>query len=124
MTTNVSIAKKLGYSRTLLDAGLTGLRAGERMSRSGKSEHYIADAARESLKAAALGAGLALLECGVKHRRKRRIEKVLACSAVAFCAEFAWKTRDVSSTLFDCASKEISKVRDQHWLESNPIDYA
>jgi hypothetical protein len=26
--------------------------------------------------------------------------------------------------MVDCAEKEIGKVREQHWLESNPIDYA
>jgi hypothetical protein len=124
MATNETIAEKFGYGRRLLDAGMAGLRAGERLSRSCNSEHYMADVTRESLKAAVLGAGLAFLGCQIMHRHRGRWERVLTCGAVAFCAEFTWKTRDLGSKLLSSATKEMSKVRDQHWLESNPIDYA
>jgi hypothetical protein len=118
------VTDQLTYGRTLVQAGVDGLLTAERSVLSRKPEHYLADSARSAVKAAAVGAGLGLLACGIVHRRRGRMAQVFACGMLAFCAEFAWETRALSSELIGHAAKEIAKVRDEHWLESNPIDYA
>jgi hypothetical protein len=36
----------------------------------------------------------------------------------------AWKTRELTASMGRSALKEMNAVRDQHWLENHPIDYA
>ena len=54
--------------------------------------------------------------------------KTVACglvgSAIGFVAGFAWKTRDLTEGMAHSAAKQMGVVRDQHWLERHPIDYA
>jgi hypothetical protein len=45
-------------------------------------------------------------------------------SALGFVAVFGWKTRNVTSSVAHSTARELRKARDEHWLESNPIDYA
>ena len=47
-----------------------------------------------------------------------------AGSAIGFCAGFSWKTRKLTSTLAHSAVREVRRVKDEHWLDKNPIDYA
>jgi len=124
MSQHGSVTDQLTYGRTLVHAGLDGFRAAERSVMSHKPEHYFANSARSAMKAAAVGAGLGLLASSIMHRRRGRMAQVFACGTLAFCADFAWKTRAFSSEILGHAAKEIGKVRDEHWLRSNPIDYA
>ena len=117
-----SLADKLEYCRSLLEAGMTGLRSAH--SANSNLTPDLAAAARGALKLAAVGAGVALLQSNLSKHRNRRMRTALSCGALAFCAGFAWRTRSLSGTLVDSASKEISKARDQHWLQMNPVDYA
>ncbi len=117
------IADELDYGRDLLQAGIEGIRAGERQA-TGNDNVHIATSACESLKAAAVGGALALLLCKLIDHRKTPVARVFACSGAAFCADFIWRTRSISSRALKCAEKEMAKVRDQHWLDSHPIDYA
>ena len=43
---------------------------------------------------------------------------------VGFVAGFAWKTRDLTGSMLQGASRAIETTRDEHWLETHPIDYA
>jgi len=76
---------------------------------------------------AAAGACVGLLRPYLTHRRNR-LPKALAGgalgSALGLCAGLAWKTRAVTSGVVHSARKEVDRVRDEHWLEMNPIDYA
>jgi hypothetical protein len=36
----------------------------------------------------------------------------------------AWKTRELTASMGRSALKEMGTVRDQHWLQNHPIDYA
>ena len=118
------IAESIDYGRELLHAGMDGIRAGERLMVSSDVQRQIANSARQSLGADVVGGSLAVVVCRLIDRRKVRLAPVFACGTAAFCADFLWRTRNISSNVIGCAEKEISKVRDQHWLESNPIDYA
>jgi hypothetical protein len=117
------IADSFDYGRELLHAGIDGIKAGERLSLRSPDVH-IAKSAGQSLVAAAVGGTVALILCKVTDRRRRVLQTMVACGTAAFCADFICRTRNVSSKMIECAEKEIGKVRDQHWLESNPIDYA
>jgi hypothetical protein len=124
MSHRESLANNFKYGRTILQAGIRGLRRAEQGLLDRDSKHYLAESAREALVCAALGGGLAALESEINHRFRGRLARVLACGSLAFCADFAWRTRNMSSHLMDSAAREITMVRDQHWLEENPIDYA
>ncbi len=117
------IADSLDYGRELLHAGIDGIKTGERLTLHSPDTH-IARSAQRSLVAAAIGGTVAIIACSLTDRRRRLFSTMIACGTAAFCADFIWRTRSVSSTLMQCAEKEITKVRDQHWLASNPIDYA
>ena len=117
------ITDSFDYGRDLLYAGIEGVRAGERLTLHSPEAH-IAKSARRSLMAAAVGGTVALILCKVTKKRRRVVGTMIACGTAAFCADFIGRTRNVSSKIIACTEKEIGKVRDQHWLESHPIDYA
>ena len=122
MTVHNYVADRIDYSRKLLHAGVDSLRP------TGGSSANVTPALARSLQAsigaAAMGLGLGYVGCSLLRSQNRRCPKILACGALAFCADFAWRTRGLRADLTHRASKEISKVRDQHWLELHPIDYA
>ena len=117
------IAHRLDYGRELVHAGMDGIREGERLVAHSPQVHF-SSSARQSLKTAILGGTVALVACKVIHGRKFSLAPVFACGTAAFCADFFWRTRDVRSRIVECAEREISRVRDRHWLDSHPIDYA
>ncbi len=121
MTGHHFLAEEIDYGRKLVQAGIQGLESGVAKP---TVMPELAVAAKSSFKAAAIGAGLAWMSCQILNRRAERGRTVMACSVLAFCAELGWRTRTLRSQLLNGAAKEISKVRDQHWLEMNPIDYA
>jgi hypothetical protein len=43
---------------------------------------------------------------------------------VGFAAGVVWDTRLLAASAAGGALARIEKVRDEHWLERNPIDYA
>jgi len=118
------IADTLGYSRRLLQAGIDGMRSEDESFTNAGADCCLADSARSAIKAALIGGGLGLLGSGLARQRKNRIPTVIACGAIAFCIDLAWETRSLSARVASRASHEIGKVRDQHWLDKNPIDYA
>lgn len=44
--------------------------------------------------------------------------------AIGFGLGIAWENRRLTESITSGALRNISKVRDEHWLESHPIDYA
>jgi hypothetical protein len=80
------------------------------------------DSARDSARlAAAVTCGWALAFL-LRSRSQRRL--AVAFGGLVFCVGFAWRTRSISDRLARCVWKEIDRVRDEHWLQMNPIDYA
>jgi len=45
-------------------------------------------------------------------------------SAIGFGLGLAWKSRGLTESIASSSLHSIGKVRDEHWLESHPIDYA
>lgn len=124
MSNSGSLAKTAEYGKKLIHAGIRGIEAGERSAVGGRLlPPFLFASARESLPLVALGACAGVLGCQLMHRRAHPV-KIFACGALAFAAGFSWKTRKVGVSLSQAALREVSKVRDEHWLELHPIDYA
>ena len=116
------------YGKSLVNAGITGIRSGQDAARGERRLSKVAsDAAQGSLMLAAVGACAGLLTSCLFHRDKR-ISRALALGSVGstlgFLAGFSWKTRDVTSSVAHSAAREVRRARDEHWLELHPIDYA
>ena len=123
-----SFSGNVRYGRNLVNAGITGIRTGQYSARGERRLSKVAaDAAQGSLAMAAVGACLGVLTSCLMPR-SNRLSKVIALggvgSALGFLAGFSWKTRDISSSVAHSAAREVRKACDEHWLETNPIDYA
>ena len=121
-------ASPVKYGRKLVNAGITGIRSGQDSARGEQPLSRIAaEAARDSLALAAIGACVGLLRSQFVEKRDRPA-KVLALGALGsvlgFCVGFGWKSRKVTSSVAHSTARELRRVRDERWLELNPIDYA
>jgi len=119
---------RVRYGRKLVNAGITGFRNGHDRARGDQSLSAVAaNAAQGSLGFALLGACVGLLGSCLVSRRKRVSDAIALAtlgSAIGFAAGFGWKTRSVASNVLNSTANEVRRVRDEHWLELNPIDYA
>ena len=128
MKTDGSSTAYLRYGRTLAKSGVSGLRSGRESHLHGQPlSDVLTQSARESLSLATIGACAGLLQVCVRGRRAR-LPRTIAWSvigsAIGFCAAFAWKTRELTASMGRSSLKQMGEVRDQHWLERHPIDYA
>ena len=116
------IADTFSYGYKLVEAGVSGLRAGEQLHNRETTDRVV-NSAREALKPAAAVAAITYL-ASRRSRPSARLWRSVAFSGITLCASFAWRNRDLTSHLLDGAAREINRVRDQHWLQTHPIDYA
>jgi len=128
MSSDRTFDNYLRYGRSLASSGAAGLRNGRDAYLNGKPlGAVLSQKARASLGLAAVGACAGLLQCAVSGRR-RRIPQGLALGAagsiIGFFAGFTWKTRNLTGSMIHGAAKNMGTVRDEHWLERHPIDYA
>jgi len=128
MKTEQSFRSNLRYGRELMKSGVEGLSNGREQHLQGQPlSQALALSARASLGLATLGACAGLMRYYLPARRAR-IAKTVACglvgSAIGFLAGFAWNTRGLTESMTRSAGKEMRVVRDQHWLDRHPIDYA
>ena len=123
-----SFRSNLRYGRKLVKSGVSGLSSGREAHLQGQTlSKALAQSARASLGLATLGACAGLLRYYLPARRGR-VAKTVACgivgSAIGFVAGFAWKNRDLTESMARSAAKQMTVVRDEHWLDRHPIDYA
>ena len=121
-------ASTIKYGRKLINAGINGIRSGQNSARGKQTLGKLAaDAARDSVALAAIGACVGLLRSQLAEKRDRPA-KALAVGALGsvlgFCVGFGWKTRKVTTSVAHSTARELRRVRDERWLELNPIDYA
>ena len=127
MNHNAPAATRLAYGRKLVNAGISGIRTGRENFDPQRASALVSNSAEESLKLALVGACLGILPACLMRRRSRLSSALVlgvAGSALGFCAGFSWKTRKLTSTLARSAVREVRRVKDEHWLDKNPIDYA
>jgi hypothetical protein len=118
----------LDYGRKLFNSGLEGARSGREAFLSGKPlTPYLRESSGTALKSAVVGACIGVLGSCVGNRH-RSTSRTLACGilggAIGFGFGVAWENRRLAASVTSGAMKNISRVRDEHWLERNPIDYA
>jgi hypothetical protein len=115
------------YGRELVNSGLSGLRNGCDSHLHGQPlGDVLSQSARGAIGLAAIGTCAALFG-SCFSRRDRRAKAVgygVAGSVIGLIVGLAWKTRQLTASMGRSALKEISTVRDQHWLQNHPIDYA
>jgi|SRR5580698_9429663 hypothetical protein len=115
------------YGRKLVHAGISGIRSGYREFDPALASALVANSAEQSLKLAFTGACLGILPAVVLARRSRTASSILfgtLGSVLGFAVGFSWKTRPLTSKLAHSALHEVRRAKDEHWLETNPIDYA
>lgn len=118
----------IDYGRKLVSSGLAGARSGREqfLSREPMAP-FLSDSARHALRQAALGACLGVLG-SYPGRRHRSAGRALAYGfvggAIGFSVGVAWQSRRLAASVAAGALKKVSNVREEHWLEKHPIDYA
>ncbi|MGA2349478.1 MAG: hypothetical protein ABSF70_03515 [Terracidiphilus sp.] len=118
------------YGRRLVDSGIEGARHGQDDFLDGEPlVPFLGESVKGALVPAAIGACVGVLVGYPICRRKSTSTSVtlayglLGC-AIGLGAGFAWKSRHLSASVAGNAMKNIGKVRDEHWLSKNPINYA
>lgn len=116
------------YGRKLVDSALEGARKGEGEFLKAESlATFLRESARQALPSAAIGACVGGLG-GYLANGRRSKTTALVCGllggAVAFGMGVIWESRQLTATVASNSWKRVSKTRDEHWLEKNPIDYA
>jgi len=116
------------YGRKLVDSAVEGARTREHEFLDEKPlAPYLGKSARQALAPAVIGACLGALG-GYLGNGRRSKTTALACGllggAIGFGAGVLWDSRHFAASVASGAWKSISKTRDEHWFEKNPIDYA
>jgi len=128
MTVEKWCESEVRYGRDLLVAGLEGIRSGGETFLNGDHvSPFSHQSLRRALKPAAIGACVGL-SGGFPGKRSRSLCRMLALGlaggAIGFSLGMAWECRHLTAGVVSNALKKIGKVRDEHWFERNPIDYA
>jgi hypothetical protein len=118
----------IDYGKRLLDSGLEGARSGEGAFLHGEPlAPFLEESARHALEPATIGVFLGVLSgCagnGQKSTSKTLLYGLLG-GVIGFGVGVAWGSRRLAASVASSAMKSIGKVRDEHWLQNNPIDYA
>lgn len=116
------------YGRRVLNSGLEGGRSGQEAFLHGRSvSPFVRESFRKALKPAVLGALVGVLT-GCPKTGHRSATRVLASGLlgglIGLTAGVVWESRLLAASVAGGALSRIDKVRDEHWLERNPIDYA
>jgi hypothetical protein len=118
----------LDYGRKILHSGLEGARSGREAFLHGRSlTPFLREALVSAFVPAASGAFLGAWGTYPRGRdrfARRAIGWSLLGAAVGLCAGAAFASRRLTASVAEGAWKSIGRVRDEHWLEKNPIDYA
>jgi hypothetical protein len=118
-----SLESELAYARKIADAGWTGIAS----ARQGFDRSLFTSAKTAIWLPAAIGAGVGVLSRCVIGKRRSVSNVALSGfvgSVVGFGAGVAWKSRQVTGRAARNSMRMINEVRDAHWLERHPIDYA
>jgi hypothetical protein len=119
---------EVDYGRKVLSSGLAGARSGREAFLNGRSlTPFLSESVRNALKPAALGACIGVLGVCPGNRHKslgRLLVFGLLGGAIGFAAGIAWENRRLAASAASGALRNIGRVRDEHWLERHPIDYA
>ena len=118
----------LEYGRKVLDSGLEGAHTGREAFLNGRPlTPFLNESVSHAWKPAALGACLGAL-AGYPGNGHKSAHKMFAFGILGatfgFIAGVAWESRGFTLSVARGALRNVEKARDQHWLETHPIDYA
>ena len=85
----------------------------------GSARHAVAPVVVGAL----IGAVGGYLCCG-RRSTSRAVAGGLLGGVISFSTSVMWDNRQLAASVGSGAWKNISKTRDEHWFEKNPIDYA
>jgi hypothetical protein len=119
---------EMEYGRKVLGSGLEGARSGQEAFLNGKPlNSFLSESVREAWRPAMLGAAIGLL-AGYPGRRQRSVVSGVGLGwlggVVGFGVGFAWASRALTAKMASEARRNVGRVRDEHWLEQHPINYA
>jgi hypothetical protein len=116
------------YGRKLFNSGLEGARSGrEAFLHGGSFAPFLGESVRSALKPAAFGVCLGVLGSRSRNHHTSATRAVtcgLLGGTIGFGLGIAWQSRHFVASVMSSTLGGIEKVRDEHWLEKNPIDYA
>lgn len=115
------------YTRKLVHSAAEGAHCGEQAFLGGEPlTSYLSVSARSALGPAVVGAFLGALSSysADRHKPNRALALGSLGCAIGFAAGVLWQSRRLTASVADGAWNKISKVRDEHWFDRNPIDYA
>jgi len=118
----------LDYGRKVLNSGLDGARSGREAFLHGRPlTPFLSESLHDAWKPAAIGACIGLLGSHPGNRHKS-MGRAFACGVlggvIGFGAGIVWNSRRLTASVANGALRNIGRVRDEHWLERHPIDYA
>ena len=116
------------YGKKVLSSGLEGARSGREAFLHNRSlAPFLGESVHKAWKPAVMGACIGVLG-SIPGNRHKSIGRVLECGflggAIGLGVGIAWRSRLLTESITSGALHSIGKVRDEHWLESHPIDYA
>ena len=118
----------LEYGRKVLNSGLEGARSGREAFLNGRSlTPFLSESVCTAWKPTVIGACIGLVG-GHLGNRQRSTSRTFACGilggVIGFTTGLVWESRRLTASVACGALRNIDKVRDEHWLEMHPIDYA
>lgn len=118
----------IGYGRKLVNSALDGARAGEgEFLKQESLAAHLGESTCKALGPALVGACLGVAGASLSNGRRsyrRAVAYGLVGGAIGLGAGLMWDNGPLAERVFAGAWKRISKTRDEHWFEKNPIDYA
>ena len=116
------------YGRKVLNSGLAGARSGQEAFLHGNPlTPFLGRVVRHASTPAALGAVLGMLS-GLPGLDPRCAKKAIGFGvlgwAIGLGVGIVWQSRELTAYAANGALRNIGRVRDEHWLETHPIDYA
>ena len=116
------------YGRKVLNSGLAGARFGRESFLNGRPlTPFLSRAVRNASRPAAAGAILGVLGSYPGERNRSANRALTFCFlgwAIGLGVGIVWQSRRLTACVASGALKNIGRVRDEHWLERHPIDYA
>jgi len=127
MSLPILTRSNLDYTRKLVHSAVEGAQRGEEDFLQGEPlTEFLGTSVRSALRPAAIGVFLGIV--GGCSESNRKSAKALAYGilggGIGFSVGLVWESRRLVVSIANCARRKVDKVRDEHWFERNPIDYA
>lgn len=116
------------YGRKVVNSGLEGARSGREAFLCGRPlTPFFRESFHKALKPAGLGACVGVLT-SYRENEHRSFGRIVASGLfgglIGLASGLVWESRLLAQSTARGALEKIGKIRDEHWLEKNPIDYA